>query len=65
MSEDVHTCHDECPCRTGGEPMKDFLPVEGAVPVIGWAGYLEHLADVAAARRASRDSQQTTTEEKA
>lgn len=22
---DVHTCHAECPCQTGGEPMSDFL----------------------------------------
>jgi hypothetical protein len=28
---DVHTCHSECPCRTGGEPMRDFLPVEGSL----------------------------------
>lgn len=23
--DDVHTCHDECPCKTGGEPPTDFL----------------------------------------
>lgn len=28
--DDVHTCHAECPCQTGGEPPPDFLPVEGA-----------------------------------
>lgn len=57
-SHDAHTCHDECPCQRGDEPMQDFLPAEGAVPVLGWFGYLEHLADVAAARRASPSSDQ-------
>jgi hypothetical protein len=28
---DVHTCHDQCPCRTGGQPTPDFLPVEGSL----------------------------------
>lgn len=28
---DVHTCHAECPCHTGGEPVPDFLPVGGAL----------------------------------
>ena len=27
---DVHTCHSECPCQTGGGPMRDFLPGEGS-----------------------------------
>ena len=45
--EGVHTCHAECPCQTGGEPRPDFLPVEGAIPFLGWFGYLEHLAEEA------------------
>ena len=28
---DVHTCHAECPCQTGGEPTPDFLAVEGSL----------------------------------
>lgn len=28
---DVHTCHDRCPCRTGGQPTPDFLPAEGSL----------------------------------
>lgn len=31
---DVHSCHDGCPCRTGGEPMGDFLAVEGMLPLL-------------------------------
>lgn len=31
--EGVHTCHDECPCRTGGEPMADFSPAELRPPM--------------------------------
>lgn len=49
--EGVHTCHAECPCQTGGEPTPDFLPVEEAVPRIGWYAYLLDLADRAASRR--------------
>lgn len=26
--QEVHTCHAECPCQTGGEPRPDFLPIE-------------------------------------
>lgn len=26
--EQVHTCHAECPCHTGGEPAPDFTPGE-------------------------------------
>lgn len=55
MRDSVHTCHDECPCHTGGEPTPDFLPVEGAVPVLGWFGYLQHVADVAEVRRKVRE----------
>lgn len=22
---DIHTCHDQCPCRSGGNPMSDFI----------------------------------------
>jgi hypothetical protein len=29
---DVHTCHSECPCQTGGEPTRDFAPAEGWLP---------------------------------
>lgn len=25
---DVHTCHAECPCQTGGEPPSDFAEPE-------------------------------------
>lgn len=25
---EVRTCHSECPCRTGGEPMVDFAEAE-------------------------------------
>ena len=31
MTDRVHTCHAECPCRHGGEPSPDFLPVEGSL----------------------------------
>lgn len=26
--EGVHTCSNECPCQTGGEPLEDFVAGE-------------------------------------
>jgi hypothetical protein len=34
MTESIHTCHAECPCHTGGEPMPDFIAISD-VNVIG------------------------------
>lgn len=59
--EGVHTCHDECPCHTGGKPAPDFLPVERAIPFLGWYGYLEHLAEIAEARRVAPPSSQVSS----
>jgi hypothetical protein len=28
---DVHTCHADCPCQHGGEPLEDFSPAEGSL----------------------------------
>lgn len=50
---DVHTCHSQCPCHTGGEPMTDFLPVESFLPL-----YRETyvLASITAAQREASEA---------
>lgn len=28
----MHTCHAECPCHNGGQPVPDFVEAEGFTP---------------------------------
>lgn len=38
--EDVHTCHAECPCQSGGEPRPDFIAAERCLPIPGFGRFV-------------------------
>jgi hypothetical protein len=40
--DDIHTCHPECPCHTGDEPIPDFTP--GGEPPYRWEDYYRRAA---------------------
>lgn len=65
--DDVHTCHDECPCQTGGEPARDFAAAEGAATLMMLRLGIPH-AEVAEmvmdARRRSREFPRTLADRK-
>lgn len=47
MSIDIHTCHAECPCHSGGKPPADF-PDASSLAELELDGWLNLLEDVAA-----------------
>lgn len=51
---EMHTCHEECPCHSGGEPPSDFIEARTVLSQEEWFTRLAELEQLQALKTVAR-----------